>query len=842
MLLKKITLTFLTIVLLAGSLFSQNRLLSPSDFLSSSYGEHFTPHHLLVDYFEHVAANSDLVRLQTYGMTNQKRPLIYNIISSKENLARLEEIRLNNLRRTGLEKGEVTEDDLAIVWLSFGVHGNEAGASESSMATIYDLVRPDNPQAKEWLKNTVVILDPAINPDGFSRYTHWNWNIGNQLPNALTEAAEHHEPWPGGRVNHYLFDLNRDWAWLTQVESKQRIKVYHEWMPHIHVDFHEQYHNDPYYFAPAAQPYHAYITQWQGDFQTTIGKNNAKYFDEKGWLYYTREIFDLFYPSYGDTYPTFNGAIGMTYEQGGHSMAGRAILLENGDTLQLIDRITHHKTSALSTVEVASQNARQLTDQFAEYFKSTQSQPRGEYKSFVIKASNPDSKIKFLRDFLDAHQIRYGRAGTDKGGLSAFNYRTGKTENVSVAADDLIISSDQPLSTLTQVLFEPEPFLVDSLTYDITAWALPYAYGLDAYALKTNLKSGANYKQDDFEKYNLSNKKAYAYLSDWNNLEDARFVKALQDQKVQVRVASLPFSLEGKDFSAGTLIINRGDNRKLSANFDRVILATANEMEHQLTPVMTGFATKGRDLGSDKMKLLKNPMVMILGGKGTDPNAFGHLWHFFDQEMAFPVTTVYADHFGRTSLADYNVLVMTDGRYPQIDSTGLAKIKNWVKGGGKLILLGSAINKVSGKSGFKIKRKKLDNSGSDKNQNTPKMSHYAGQERRSITNAMPGAIYKIKLDNTHPLAYGMPDYYHTLKTSSTAWEHLDGAWNVGYIDENPEITGFAGFEVKKKLKQTSVFAVQSMGRGKVVYMVDNPLFRGFWRQGKFLFTNAVFML
>jgi len=231
MLLKKITLATLLPVLLLGTLYGQNRLLSPSDFLPSSYGQHFTPHHLLVDYFEHVAANSDIVQLQEYGMTNQKRPLIYTIISSKENLARLEEIRLNNLRRTGLQEGTVEQDDLAIVWLSFGVHGNEAGASESSMATIYDLIRPDNTTARNWLKNTVVIIDPAINPDGFSRYTHWNWNIGNNLPNPLTEAAEHHEPWPGGRVNHYLFDLNRDWGWLTQVEVKPPLKIYYSWMP-----------------------------------------------------------------------------------------------------------------------------------------------------------------------------------------------------------------------------------------------------------------------------------------------------------------------------------------------------------------------------------------------------------------------------------------------------------------------------------------------------------------------------------------------------------------------------------------------------------------------------------
>jgi len=841
MLLKKITGIFTVCFLLTNFLSAQNRLLSPEEFLPTSYGKHFTPHHLLVDYYEHVAANSELVQVQTYGRTNQRRPLLYTIVTSKENFGRMEDIRQNNLRRTGLEEGSITDDNIAIVWFSFGVHGNEAGASESALATLYDLARPNNVTAQEWLKNTVVILDPAINPDGFSRYTHWNWNIGNHLPNPLTEAVEHHEPWPGGRVNHYLFDLNRDWAWQTQVESQQRLKVYHQWMPHIHVDFHEQYHNDPYYFAPAAQPYHAYITQWQGDFQTTIGKNNAKYFDEKGWLYYTREIYDLFYPSYGDTYPTFNGAIGMTYEQGGHSMAGRAILLANGDTLELIDRINHHKTTALSTVEVASNNAKQLADQFTDYFKNSKANPSGEYLSFVIKSGNGNNKIKFLCDFLDSHGIQYGLAGKSQSLGSAFNYRTGTTEKADLAEDDLVINAHQPMSILTQVLFEPEPFLVDSLTYDITAWALPYAFGLDAYALKTDLKPSKEYTPATFRKYDLNSTPAYAYLVAWNGLEDAQYLNALQDKKISARVASVDFGLEGENFPAGTLIINRGDNRKLGKSFDRIVLETANEMEVTLTSVMTGFSTNGKDLGSDKMKLLKKPEVMIVGGSGTNPNSFGYLWHFFDQELKFPVTNVYTDDFGRTSLADYNVLVLADGNYPEIDSTVMAKITDWVRGGGKLIALGSAVNKVSSHPDFKIKRKKKSRSNSGQKR-SPERTHYAGQERRSITNAMPGAIYKIKLDNTHPLAYGLPDYYHTLKTSTAAYQYLDGGWNVGYVGKDPQITGFVGFEAKKKLEETSVFGVQNLGRGKVVYMVDNPLFRGFWRQGKFIFVNAVFLL
>jgi len=522
-------------------------------------------------------------------------------------------------------------------------------------------------------------------------------------------------------------------------------------------------------------------------------------------------------------------------------MAGRAIILENGDTLQLMDRIIHHKTTALSTIEVASQNARQLTDQFEDYFKTSKANPSGAYESFVIKASNGKDKIKFLCDFLDSHHITYGLAGNSQSIGSAFNYRTGTTGNLDLKADDLVINAHQPMSILTQVLFEPEPFLVDSMTYDITAWALPYAHGLDAYALKSDLKPTKEYVAKAFKKYDLNRTSAYAYLVDWNGLEDAQFLNALYDKKVSVKVASVDFVLEEKFFPAGTLIINRGDNRKLGKSFDRIILETANEMECTLTPVMTGFSSSGKDLGSDKMKLLKKPQIMIVGGEGTDPNSFGYLWHFFDQELKIQVTNIYTDDFGRTSLADYNVLVLADGSYPEMDSTAMAKITDWVRGGGKLIALGSAVGKVSRHPDFKIKRKKNSASNEGK-KGEPKRTHYGGQERRSIINAIPGAIYKIKLDNTHPLAYGLPKYYHTLKTSRTAYQYLDSGWNVGYVGKDPQIKGFVGFEAKKKLEETAVFGVQNLGRGKVVYMVDNPLFRGFWRQGKFIFVNAVFLL
>ena len=350
-----------SLLLVANSLFAQTKFQSPDEFLPHPLGEQFSAHNQLVNYFEYVASQkSDMTKLVRLGATSEERPQIVMIISSKENMANLEAIRLNNLRRAGLESGKADDSNpIAIVYMGYSVHGNEAAGSEASMKVLYDLTNPNNPNTQIWLKNTVVIIDPSQNPDGYSRYTNWYRDVSNMLPAVSKSTNEHLEPWPGGRVNHYLFDLNRDWAWATQSETQNRLKFYKQWMPHVHPDIHEQGSDSPYYFAPAAAPFHKYITPFQLEFQTEIGKNHAKYFDANGWLYFTREVFDLFYPSYGDTYPTFNGAIGMTYEQGGIG-AGRAVVTEIGDTLTLKDRVEHHATTSLSTVEMADRKSTRL--------------------------------------------------------------------------------------------------------------------------------------------------------------------------------------------------------------------------------------------------------------------------------------------------------------------------------------------------------------------------------------------------------------------------------------------------------------------------------------------------
>ena len=814
---------FLTLNAITFSI-AQN-LQSPKDFLGYELGTQFSRHHQVVDYFKHVALQMpSQVQLEKYGETNERRPLYVAYVSSEENIKNLETIRQNNLKNAGVLDGNSSSNDIAIVWLSYNVHGNEASSTEASMNTLYKLLTEN----QDWLKNTVVIIDPCINPDGRDRYANWFNETSSQPNDVDQQASEHNEPWPGGRPNHYLFDLNRDWAWATQVESASRLKVYNNWLPQIHVDFHEQGINEPYYFAPAAEPFHEIITDWQRDFQTQIGKNHAKYFDANGWLYFTRERFDLFYPSYGDTYPTYMGAIGMTYEQAGHGMAGLGIMNDEGIELTLIDRIAHHTTTGLSTVEIASKNAQKLNTEFKIFFDNNAL----KYKSYVLQG-NAD-KIKSLTALLDKHDIKYGNANSGK--VSGYLYASSKEGSMTTTAIDLVVSTNQPKGKMVKVLFEPNAKLSDSITYDITAWSIPYAYGLNAVA-STSLVPSKPYNANKNETSVKSD--AVGYITHWNSLNNAKFLAALLKQGFKVRFTEKQFENNGENFDRGSLIITKGDNKNMNA-FDATLAEIASSFNIKLTSATTGFAKRGPDFGSPDIKLVNKQKIAILSGNYTSSLSYGELWHFFEQQLHYPVTSINTDDFGQVNLDKYTVLIIPNGYYGRLlNDANIEKLQNWISKGGKLIAIDGALNSFADKKGFGLKRNKPeDSTKTDKN-----ITPYAEREREYTKNMITGAVFKSNVDNTHPMAFGYDNNYFTLKLGSSSYSLLENGYNIAYLGDNPKnVSGYAGKEALKGLSNSLVFGEERIGNGSIVYMVDNTMFRSFWENGKLFFVNAIFFV
>ncbi len=826
-----------SIVLLAALIFCitsiSQSLQSPEQFLGYKIGTHYTPHYKIVNYVKAVAhAKPDMIKIEKYGETYEGRELLLACISSPENLKNLESIRQNNLSLTGISKlqGQVNNAP-AIVWLSYNVHGNETSSSEAALLTLYSLVDPSDARTKEWLKNTIVIIDPCMNPDGRDRYVNWFNSVTGKNYSVDPQSREHSEPWPGGRSNHYNFDLNRDWAWQTQSETQQRLIKYNQWMPQIHVDFHEQGVNAPYYFAPAAEPLHEVITPWQREFQQTIGKNNARYFDENGWLYFTKERFDLFYPSYGDTYPIYNGAIGMTYEQGGGPRGGLGVVNDDRDTLTLVDRVMHHYATSLSTIEAASKNATQLVTEFKKFFDNSRNAVGSNYKTYVL-TSNDAYKIASVKNLLDRNRIEYGALN---GRVKGFHYFSGKDEEGALQKYTLAISAYQPKSTLVKVLFEPKGTLTDSVTYDITAWAVPYAYGVDAYALKDKKNLTAYNASAEATKINVVS--SYGVLIPYSSLNSARVLAYLLKKGVKVRMAEKPFTFKNINFDRGTLIVIRTSN---AANWIATVNEAANLYRVQPIEVSSGFVDKGADFGSPDVRMITAPKVALLTGEQTSSLGAGEVWHFFDQTLDYPLTLINTADIARVDLKKYDILIIPDGRYRFLsDKSQPDKLKEFVRSGGKLIAMQSAVEQLAAADwGIKQKDIKDEKPASD---SYNLLKKYGERERENV-DPMPGAIYKVELDNTHPLAFGYPEYYYTLRQDTHIYEFLNEGWNVGVIKKNELVSGFVGYKLKNKIKDGLLFGVQQMGSGSIVYLADDPLFRLFWENGKLMFSNAVFLV
>jgi hypothetical protein len=781
----------------------------------------FSRHHQVVDYFKHLDANSALLKLQAYGKTNEGRVLQLAFISSKENLENLESIRRGHLQNSGTISGP-KNDNKVVVWLSYNVHGNESSSTEAAMKTAHALLTTYS----EWLKDTVVILDPCINPDGRDRYVNFYNRVKSTPNNTKGFTREHRERWHNGRTNHYVFDLNRDWAWLTQKESKQRIKKYNQWLPHIHVDFHEQGINSPYYFAPAAEPLHEIITPFQKKFQEVIGKNHAKYFDQKGWLYFTKQRFDLLYPSYGDSYPTFMGGIGMTYEQAGGGIAGLGIENNEAITLSLKDRIEHHFTTGISTVEIATLNKSILNKNYQSYFLNQ----NYKYQNYILEG--PKHRLDALQKLLEQHEIKSEQL-KKKSLIKGYDYQQQKNSSSSYAANSLVVSTNQTKGKMVQVLLEPKTKLQDSLTYDITAWSLPYAYGLKAMATENSVET-VPYRQAESESITLS-ESAYGYALDYNSFNDSQFLSALLKANIGVRFNETPLRNSNKNWDRGSLFILKADNQN-NENYLEKTAELAGQFKQILTPITSGFSDSGPDLGAAELVLIKAPRIGLLRSDAASSYNYGEIWHFFEQALNYPVLQLEESQL-INALESIDQLILPSGFYSQwdIENTSDKALLEWIKKGGKLIVMDNALERFADHPSFDLTKKEPEPF------NTTQIN-YSDLERSEISYMTTGSIFEVKLDPSHPLSFGIERYY-TLKLDEKAYNLLSNQYNPFTLGSKAQpLAGFIGHKAINNQSHSLVFGLESKGRGKLVYFVDNVLFRGFWYSGKLVFSNALFFL
>ena len=817
--------------------------MGPDEYIGHKLGTEFTFHHQALDYIKYIAEESDNASYLSYGKTYEGRELGIIFISSSENISDLEQIRKDNLISTGLKDGENSGKQKPLVWLSYNVHGNESVGMEAALKTLYALVSNSYEGAADWLEETVIIIDPCQNPDGRDLYTTRYRRTQSVKPNPDPDDWQHHQGWPSARLNHYLFDLNRDWAWQTQAETKQRLALYNRYMPHVHADFHEMGAGSTFFFAPGADPWHEAITPWQHEFHKLTGEANAELFNEAYKLYFTKESFDLFCPSFGDTWPLFNGAMGFTYEQGGGGYAGLALAKETGDTITLSQRIEGHFLASMATIKVSYENREKLISEFNDFFRKGMEEPVCEYESVIIKGTNEKSALRAFMHLLDKNQIRYSLAGNIGKNYEAFDYLANKEAGVDISEGDILVSARQPQSHLVKVFFEPDSDYSDSLSYDLTGWALPYIYNLKAYAVKKQVPPAEQEMKKAAEMNSMPDTKPYAYIADFKGFNELRFMSALLKEEIKVRSLLKPFTVNEHNFSRGSIIIARGDNLNTDATFDKKIIEIANNEGIELHPVASGMAEKGIDMGSNYSVLKYKPAIALVGGEGVSSGGFGQLWYFLEREIEYPTVIIGTDYLSSVDLTDYDVLLLPSGSYTKYKE----KLTDYVKQGGRLILFESAISLFAGQESTNlyeaVRARKKEREKEDKDLDSDDPEHlkkYADQRRERLKERSASSIYRVGLDNTHPYAFGMGKEWFIMKRSTSHYPFLAKGNNIGYILNSDPVSGFAGNEFREKVKNTIVVASERVGRGEVVYITDDPYYRAFWKSGRILLGNILF--
>jgi hypothetical protein len=522
------------------------------------------------------------------------------------------------------------------------------------------------------------------------------------------------------------------------------------------------------------------------------------------------------------------GAIGMTYEQGGSGRAGLGIINNVKNELTLFDRLLHHTITGISTIETASRNASKLNDEFQKYFDNTDL----NYKSFVLRGA--PEKIKKVVDLLKTHEIMMEQA-VEKS-VKVYDYESKSLRTIKTTSNDWVVHTDQPKGKMVKVLFEPETKLSDSASYDITAWSISHAHGLRGFASTSKIESKIASQVPDKKTDMIGNDKStYAFIIPWKDVSDGELLGALLEDGFYARYAPKSFTVEGKTYPPGSIIVMRSDNHKI-LDFNMRILEIARRLTKQIIPVFTGFVDSGYDFGSNNVRLIKTKRIAVLSGTGASPYSFGTIWHFFETQLNYPLHVLDSKSLSSIDLAKYQVLLIPSGY--SAGKSDLEKLTSYLSKGGKLIVIGSAMNSFADKDGFKLKKKE------DKKEEDAKsadISPYDMRNRMRLTKAVNGSIFKSSVDNTHPMAFGYDKSYYSLKNSGTAYELLKDGINVAYYPENTKVvSGFAGIDAQKFVPNSLLFGVEQKGRGKLIYMVDDPLYRSFWENGKLFFVNALF--
>ncbi|MEA2164555.1 MAG: hypothetical protein QOK37_2682 [Thermoanaerobaculia bacterium] len=834
----------LFVLLFAAAGQAQTAVPSPDQFLGYPLGERFTPYARILDYFQLLAARSNLITMQQFGETYEHRPLMLAVITSPKNRAALDTIRAdvaaltNPNATTQARANEIAHATPAIAWLAYGIHGNESSSAEASMEVAYTLV--SDPQSAVLLDNLVVLIDPLENPDGRERYVQWFIRTRGADADANPDAYEHNEPWPGGRFNHYLVDMNRDWAWTSQRETIARVAQYRNWNPQVFVDFHEMGYQSSYFFPPDARPVNANLPADVDTWLEKFGRANADVFTKKGWPFFVGEEFDLFYPGYGDSWPALHGAIGMTYEVAGSGRGGSAILRDDATVYTLADRIARHYTTSMATLRTASENREGL---LLYTYEMMRKQVASGQNTYLLVPGSPN--FRPLVEMLERQKISMSQLNAPLT-VKVTRIDSDASESHIFPSGTVVISTRQPLGGLAETLLEKSPVFTKGYVeeqqrrahsdepdefYDLTSWSLPLAMNVEAYVTAGPVTA-------EMHPYAASTTSAfhtgrYGYIIDGNDAHVYKAAGRMLRDSVRFNVSDDVVTVNDRNFARGSLVVLKGNNKP---DVDTALERVAREADIAIVPVDSGW-TGATSFGSSKIHYVKDPRIALVGGPRVNATSYGMLWHTLDIDTPVPHTNLSVESLRNTDLSKYGVIVLPDGEYADRFGKNAEKLKSWLNGGGTLVVIKGASSFLREKEAeiSKLKPWEAPKKKDDDKDKTPATPELYNDYR------VPGATFRTAMNGRSYLTFGVPSSPFVLIEGSHAFLPVSHTVDnvVTIAKEKPLVAGVAWNESLDRLKGSIYLVSEPYGKGQVITFADEPHFRLFWRGTLPLFMNAV---
>ncbi|MGM1056828.1 MAG: M14 family metallopeptidase [Bacteroidota bacterium] len=793
---------------------------TPQEILGYVPGKWHVTHDLLINYMRTLADESPRISIENRGTTYEGRPLLLLTITSEENQKKLEQIRKSHLELTLPGSGQLNTAEMPIVvYQGFSIHGNEASGSNAALLAAYHLAAGQGSEIENLLENTVILFDPSLNPDGLQRFAYWANIHKSENLNPDPQDREFDEVWPGGRTNHYWFDMNRDWLPVQLPESRARIATFHKWQPNILTDHHEMGSNSTFFFQPGIpERTHPLTPQKNQDLTKEIGTYHAAAFDKIGSFYYTEENYDDFYYGKGSTFPDINGGIGILFEQG--SSRGHVQETDNG-LLTFPFTIRNQFTAALSTLE-AAQNMRSKILDFQREFYNNARNTAGKGAYIFGNSKDPNSAYH-LAEILKRQQVEVHELAEDV-------QSDGKSYKKGTA---YVIPKNQRQHRLVEAMFEKRTKFADSLFYDISAWSFPYAFNLD---FNDNVAiKAAGTKIDSLQKPEIPpvTKSEYGYLMEWHNYYAPKALNMILKNDLRASVSMQTFEAAGKMYDYGTILIPIQNQKLNSTELFELVTKISKEANIEFNPVATGL-TKGISLGSNEFRALKPQKVAMIVGEGITPYDAGEIWHLFDQRYEMLLTKLDTRNLGRANLSKYTDIILPNSWGSALGKAEIDNLKDWVRNGGTLIGYKNAANFFKRNDFMKMELL----------ENEVKAKDVTFEERRDFRGAqgIGGAIFRAKQDRSHPVNFGYMNDEISLFRDTTIFIKADSTSynNPIQYTANPLISGYISDPNLKLIANTVPFKKVGMGRGNVILFTDNTNFRAFWYGTNKLLMNAIF--